>query len=120
MRRALRYALEEFSVRQLKHVRVPWVGHDGRSGLELSPSGEKRIRHGLGVGNNYWDLLPFGGHDALATVYLHDALRRCGDRIRRSVDAWPAHGYLKGEVEHVFDLDLPMSTGAAFEKRFLA
>lgn len=76
MRRALRFALAEFSVREAKHVRVSWVGHDGRSGLELLPDGQKRIHLGLGVGNNYWDLLPFGGHDALATIYLVDALRR--------------------------------------------
>jgi hypothetical protein len=74
MRRALRFALDEFSVRQLKHVRVPWVGHDGRSGLFVAADGKKTVRPGLGVGNNYWDLLPFGGHDALATMYVFDAL----------------------------------------------
>ncbi|MFY8222972.1 MAG: glycosyl hydrolase family 65 protein [Pirellulales bacterium] len=75
MRRALTYALDEFRVRQEKHVFVPWVGHDGRSGIAIGPDGKKSVRLGLGVGNNYWDLLPFGGHDALATIYLHDALR---------------------------------------------
>ena len=75
MRRALDFALNEFSVRQEKHVRVPWVGHDGRSGLVISPAGEKTVRPGHGVGNNYWDLLPFGAHDAIATMYLFDALR---------------------------------------------
>ena len=73
MRQALAYALAEFRVRETKHVHVPWVGHDGRSGLELT-SGEKKLLPGLGVGNNYWDLLPFGGDDALATIYLTDAL----------------------------------------------
>jgi hypothetical protein len=76
MRTALRFALEEFSVRSEHHVIVPWVGHDGRSGLVLSADGKKTQRPGLGVGNNYWDLLPFGGHDALATIYLFDALNR--------------------------------------------
>ncbi|MFM8413979.1 MAG: hypothetical protein ACKOCX_04565 [Planctomycetota bacterium] len=75
MRRALTYALDEFRVREGKHVFVPWVGHDGRSGIALGPNGQKAPRLGLGVGNNYWDLLPFGGHDALATIYLYDALR---------------------------------------------
>ena len=74
MRRALTYALDEFRVREGKHVFVPWVGHDGRSGIALGPNGQKAPRLGLGVGNNYWDLLPFGGHDALATIYLYDAL----------------------------------------------
>lgn len=75
MRKALHFALKEFRVREEKHVFVPWVGHDGRSGLFIEPDGKKTIRPGLGVGNNYYDLLPFGGHDALATMYLHDALR---------------------------------------------
>ena len=76
MRRAARWALAEFDVRKEKHVVVRWVGHDGRTGLEVKPDGAKRLLPGLGVGNNYWDLLPFGGHDSLATIYLADALER--------------------------------------------
>ena len=79
MRRAARFALGEFDVRAEKHVVVRWVGHDGRSGLAIDPDGTKRVLPGLGVGNNYWDLLPFGGHDALATMYLADALARLAD-----------------------------------------
>ena len=75
-RRAMQYSLEEFGVREHAHVVVPWVGHDGRSGLEKTPDGATQMRVGLGVGNNYWDLLPFGGHDALATIYLVDAIDR--------------------------------------------
>ena len=75
MRTALRFALKEFRVREDKHVFVPWVGHDGRSGIAIGPDGKKSIRPGLGVGNNYYDLVPFGAHDAMATVYLYDALR---------------------------------------------
>lgn len=74
MRRAVAFALDEFQVRQQKHVVVPWVGHAGRSGIAFDPEGKKVARPGLGVGNNYWDLLPFGGHDALATVTLFGAL----------------------------------------------
>lgn len=76
LRRALAFSLDEFSVRTEHHVRVPWVGHDGRSGLVPREHGKPEMRPGLGVGNNYWDLLPFGGHDGLATIYLYDALRR--------------------------------------------
>jgi hypothetical protein len=76
MRRAARWAMLEFDVRKEKHVVVRWVGHDGRTGLEVRPDGTKRLLPGLGVGNNYWDLLPFGGHDSLATIYLADALER--------------------------------------------
>ena len=79
MRRAARWALAEFDVLREKHVVVRWVGHDGRTGLEVKPDGTKRLLPGLGVGNNYWDLLPFGGHDSLATIYLTDALARLAD-----------------------------------------
>jgi hypothetical protein len=79
MRRAARWALAEFDVQREKHVVVRWVGHDGRTGLEVKPDGTKRLLPGLGVGNNYWDLLPFGGHDSLATTHLADALARLAD-----------------------------------------
>ncbi len=79
MRLALKYMIDEFSLQQQRHVWVPWVGHDGRSGIIYNAAGQKSLRPGLGVGNNYWDLLPFGGHDALATVYAYDALRRMAE-----------------------------------------
>jgi hypothetical protein len=34
---------------------------------------------GQGIGSNYWDLLPFGGEDALATVYYYDTLRKLAE-----------------------------------------
>ncbi len=74
MRIALRYMIDEFGLRKHHHVLVPWVGHDGLSGLNFDHQGKKTLRPGLGVGNNYWDLLPFGGHDALATIYAYDAI----------------------------------------------
>jgi hypothetical protein len=74
MRRAANYLVVEFGLREHSHVIVPWVGHDGRSGIVYDAQGQKTVRPGLGVGNNYWDLLPFGGHDALATIYAYDAL----------------------------------------------
>ena len=91
MRKALHFTLNEFAVREQKHVWVRWVGHDGRSGLELLPEGGAKPRLGLGVGNNYWDLLPFGGHDAYATIYLHAALLRMAD-VERAIAAHPAWG----------------------------
>lgn len=83
MRLALRYALDEFGVRRHKHVVMKWVGHGGRSGLGRGPDGEKIFHFGRGVGNNYWDLLPFGGHDCLATIYYYDAIRRMAELERR-------------------------------------
>jgi hypothetical protein len=37
-------------------------------------NGAKSVLPGEGVGSNYWDLLPFGGYDALATVYYYDTI----------------------------------------------
>jgi hypothetical protein len=90
MRQAMRYTLDEFSVRQRQHVFVPWVGHDGRSGLVVQPDGSKTARPGHGVGNNYWDLLPFGAHDAMATMYVYDALLALAqiEQAARSITDW--------------------------------
>jgi len=88
MRLAVDYTLKEFSVEEQAHVVVPWVGHDGRSGLVPDGQGGTKQRFGLGVGNNYWDLLPFGGHDALATVYVADALRWMA-RIEAAIESHP-------------------------------
>ncbi len=76
MRGAIKYAIEEFSVKQHGCVFVPWIGHNGKSGLRFDSAGNKTLIHGQGVGNNYWDLLPFGHRDCLATIYLFDALKR--------------------------------------------
>lgn len=76
LRTAIQFALDEFQVRENGAVVVPWVGHDGRTGLLRDSNGKKTIRTGVGVGNNYWDLLPFGGHDLQATLYLDHALLR--------------------------------------------
>ncbi|HBG27906.1 MAG: hypothetical protein A2Y10_16425 [Planctomycetes bacterium GWF2_41_51] len=76
MRKALRYAIEEFEVKKYKCVNTPWQGHDGRSGIAVAPDGSVKTFPGRGIGNNYWDLLPFGGKDTMATIYLYDAIRR--------------------------------------------
>lgn len=75
MRQAISFAVDEFAVEENGCVLVPWVGHGGRTGFVYDTTGKKTILYGRGVGNNYWDLLPFGHKDALATIYLFDALR---------------------------------------------
>ena len=119
MRTALRFALEEFSVRQDKHVQVPWVGHDGRSGLVLGADGGKSLRPGHGVGNNYWDLLPFGGHDAYATMYLFDALRHFS-QLERAIAKHPDWAIPRdGQPFDADDLArLANEIRADFQKRF--
>jgi glycosyl hydrolase family 65 len=73
IRTAMRYTMREFDTRRRKCIYTTWPGHEGRSGVRLV-DGVKRIAPGEGIGSNYWDLLPFGGEDALATIYYYDAL----------------------------------------------
>ncbi len=79
MRLALRYAMTELGGWEEKMIVTPWVGHEGRPGFTVNPDGTKTMHFGSGVGNNYWDLVPFGGRDAYATIHYYDALRRMAD-----------------------------------------
>jgi len=88
MRLALRYAMEEFNTREAKCVETPWVGHCGRTGLAVDEKGNKTFHRGRGVGNNYWDLMPFGGKDALATIYYYAAVNRLA-RLESQIVAHP-------------------------------
>jgi len=74
VRLALLYLMENQGGLKEKCIMTPFVGHDGRSGLELTPDGKKIIHPGRGIGNNYWDLLPMGRKDAYATIHYYDAL----------------------------------------------
>src|SRR5207253_3636433 len=73
MRTALHYLMSEHQTLQRKAVYTAWVGHDGCSGLKRTAKG-KEIIGGEGIGNNYWDLLPFGGLDCYATIQYYDTL----------------------------------------------
>jgi hypothetical protein len=74
VRKAMRFVMREFDTRKRKCIYMTWAGHEGRSGVRIE-DGKKTIVPGEGIGSNYWDLLPFGGEDALATIYYYDALR---------------------------------------------
>ncbi len=76
MRKATAYMIDEFGTREHRCVFTRWPGHDGLSGITYAVDGKKTLHPGRGVGGNYFDLMPFGARDALATVYLYDALRR--------------------------------------------
>lgn len=78
IRTAMRFIMREFDTRRRKCVYTTWPGHEGRSGVRYV-NGKKVILRGEGVGSNYWDLLPFGGEDALATIYYYDALLDLAD-----------------------------------------
>lgn len=73
IRTAMRFIMREFDTRTRKCVYTTWPGHEGRSGVRYV-DGKKVVIPGEGIGSNYWDLLPFGGEDALATIYYYDAL----------------------------------------------
>jgi len=88
MRFALKFALEEFKVFENKYVLTPWVGHDGRSGIHYDKNGTKILRPGLGIGNCYWDILPTGGKDAMATIYLYDTLKSMA-KLEKEIAAHP-------------------------------
>lgn len=88
MRLALAWAIHEFQIAEKDVVVTPWVGHDGRSGHVMGTDGKRTLRPGVGVGNNYWDLLPFGGQDALASIYYFDVLRRMA-ALERQIERHP-------------------------------
>jgi hypothetical protein len=74
VRSAMRFIMNEFNTRERKCIYTTWPGHEGRSGVRRTADGQKEIVPGEGIGSNYWDLLPFGGEDALATIYYYDTL----------------------------------------------
>jgi hypothetical protein len=78
IRRAMQFVEREFQTRDKKCVYTTWPGHEGRSGVRWV-DGQKQIVPGEGIGSNYWDLLPFGGEDALATMYYYDAIHKLAD-----------------------------------------
>lgn len=102
MRTALHYALDEFQVRETKVVTTPWTGHDGQSGLRWFTDGTTTPVGGQGIGNNYWDLLPFGYKDTYATIRLFHALRAMAD-LERSIREHPEWNLPKGFL--AFDPD---------------
>lgn len=73
VRSAMRFIMREFDTRDRKCIYTTWPGHEGRSGVRYVDD-KKVVIPGEGIGSNYWDILPFGGEDALATVYYYDTL----------------------------------------------
>ncbi len=88
MRLALRYDMTEFDALDRKYIYNTWVGHDGRSGLIFDKDGKKQILSGHGIGDNYWDLIPFGCKDCYATMLYYEALN-CMARIERDIREHP-------------------------------
>jgi hypothetical protein len=101
MRMALRYIMTEHRALECKYVHNTWVGHDGRSGIKLTEKG-KEILYGHGIGDNYWDLLPFGNKDCYATILYYDALLNMAS-IEKAILAHPEWNVPRGVL--AFDPD---------------
>lgn len=95
IRTAMRFTMREFDTRNRKCIYTTWPGHEGRSGVRRTADDKKQIVPGEGIGGNYWDLLPFGGEDALATLYYYDALLDLAD-IEERIAAHPEWGVATG------------------------
>ncbi|MHB1461590.1 MAG: glycosyl hydrolase family 65 protein [Armatimonadota bacterium] len=67
MRRTLAWQQTELNTLRFQHVRNTITGHDGLPGFKTLPGGKKQIEFGHGIGNNYFDVCPFGYDDAYAT-----------------------------------------------------
>jgi len=79
MRTALEYAIREFEMEKYHCVRVPWAGHCGRPAFSNDAAGNRIQLIGRGIPGNYWDILPFGGRDCLATIYYYDAILKIAE-----------------------------------------
>jgi hypothetical protein len=88
MRLALRYQQTVMGGLEHKHIRNPWPGHDGLAGFVKGPDGKVTIRGGHGIGNNYWDLMPFGWDDLYATNQYYAATLAMAD-IEQAIEEHP-------------------------------
>ena len=97
MRLALRWLMTECRGLDEKCIVTPFVGHDGQTGIGHDADGKKIHLYGQGIGNNYWDLLPFGRKDAYATMLYYDVLRRMAG-LERLVAAHPEWDIQRGPL----------------------
>ncbi len=91
MRLALRYQQTVMGGLEHKHIRNPWPGHDGLAGFVRDADGKATVRGGHGIGNNYWDLMPFGWDDLYATNQYHAATLAMAD-IEQAIEDNPGWG----------------------------
>lgn len=98
-RKAMRFMMDEFDTQKRDCIYTTWVGHEGRTGVRIDADGTKHVVLNEGIGGNYWDLLPFGGEDALATIYYYAALLD----LAELEDAAKAHADWNISTEGTFD-----------------
>jgi len=113
MRTALHYVMTEHRTLKEKVVLTTWVGHDGRTGLKRNPNGTKAILSGHGIGNNYWDLLPFGHKDTYATIHYYNTLKYMA-AIEREILMHPEWNIPEGVLQ--FDPETLMKHAAEVKR----
>lgn len=97
IRLALLYMMDVLGGKSEKCILAPFPGHDGRSGIEITPEGKKIIHSGHGIGNNYWDLLPIGYKDAYATMHYYDSLNYMA-QLEQEINSHPEWGIPAGPL----------------------
>ncbi len=97
MRLAQLYSMDELGARKENCIAAPWVGHDGRSGLEITPEGKKIVHKGRGIGNNYWDLLPMGYKDAYGTIHYYNELMKFAE-LEEEIEKHPEWNIPRGPL----------------------
>lgn len=88
VRMAMRFMESEFGTDKDGIVTMPWIGHEGKTGLVPQPDGKVKSLSGNGVGNNYWDLLPFGQKDSYATMRHYAAALKMAE-IEQQIEQNP-------------------------------
>lgn len=99
LRIALRYQQTVMGGLEHKFIRNPWPGHDGIPGLSLDAEGNKVHRPGHGIGNNYYDLVPFGGDDMYATSQYYASTLAMAE-LEEAILANPGWNMPRGTLMH--------------------
>lgn len=88
MRTALRYQMTEMGGLEHDFIWNRWPGHDGLPGWERDADGQLTMHPGHGIGNNYFDLIPFGWQDCYSTLQYYGSLVAMAE-IEEAVRAHP-------------------------------
>ena len=79
------------------HIRTVWPGHDGIAGFRKNEDGTVVVDGSHGIGNSYWDLLPFGWDDFYATSQYYAATMAMAE-VEEAVRRFPAWGLPQGAL----------------------
>jgi len=97
LRIALRYMQTALGGLEFNRIRNTWPGHEGLAGWFVREDGVKIARPGHGIGNNYWDLMPFGWDDFYSTMQYYAALQKMAE-LEEAVAANPGWNIAGGAL----------------------